>query len=209
MKLLAIDTATSRTSIAISQGNQINIQSCDGLQQQSRCILPLIETCLTQAGLLLSQLDGIVFGSGPGGFTGIRVACSIAKGLALGADLPLYPVSSMQAIAQEVNIFPLLTLLDARMRQVYWSYFASARDLVSPAQPVIRVCDAAEVSIPEPCILAGVDFMSYLAQLPETISQQIVYPSASAMIKCVQFGSVRAVGPAEALPVYIRGAISG
>jgi tRNA A37 threonylcarbamoyladenosine modification protein TsaB len=115
----------------------------------------------------------------------------------------------MQAIAQEVNLFPLLTLLDARMRQVYWSYFSSAKDLESPAQPIIRVCDAAEVAIPAPCILAGVDFMPYLSQLPVTISQKIIYPSAGAMIKCVQLGSVFAVGPAEALPIYIRGAISG
>jgi tRNA threonylcarbamoyladenosine biosynthesis protein TsaB len=209
MKLLALDTSTARTSIAISQEGKIYTESCEGLQQQSHSILPLIEKCLAEANLSLRQLDGIVFGSGPGGFTGLRVACSIAKGLAMGVDLPLYPVSSMQAIAQEVNVFPVLTMLDARMRQVYWSYFSSVSDLESQTQPIIQVSDAAAVSIPGPCVLAGVDFMPYLSQLPQTISQQIVYPSAPAMIKCVQFGLISAVDAAEALPIYIRGAISG
>jgi len=102
MKLLAIDTSTDRASVAISLGNELYAEEQDGLRQHAQLLLPMVERLLAHAGLSFSQLDAIVFGRGPGSFTGLRIACSVAKGLAYAYDLPLYPVSSLAAIADEV-----------------------------------------------------------------------------------------------------------
>lgn len=209
MKLLAIDTSTTHTSIAVGTHQRIYSETVIGTQQQSYAILPLIQKCLKNADMTLENLDGIVFGAGPGSFTGLRVACSVAKGLAVGAELPLYAVTSMQAIAFGLMQFPVLTILDARMKQVYWSYYQTQAVLLRSVQPEIQVSAPEDVSIPEKCLLAGVDFDAYLPFLPPTTEQHLIYPTAEAMIKCVQMGGVKPVNVTDALPIYIRGAVSG
>lgn len=131
LNLLAIDTSTERATVAITAHGEMHSEEQTNLRQHAQCLLPMIDSLLTKAKLTLNQLDGIVFGCGPGSFTGLRITCSIAKALAYAHDLPLFPVSGLQAIAQDVyqsetdldEGVGVLAMLDARMHEVYWAYF--------------------------------------------------------------------------------------
>lgn len=214
MKLLAIDTSTELASVALSLNNQIFVEEQDNLRQHAQFLLPMIERLLAKAQMPLNQLDGIVFGSGPGSFTGLRITCSIAKALAYTHDLPLFPVSSLMAIAEaalqdlpkETNI---LAMLDARMHQVYWQYFTKN----SFAIP--QVSSPIDIDLPTymPLCIAGVGFEPYIAQLPQVIQDRIVkkmmvYPHAAAMLACVAAKKIQPVDASMALPMYVRNQVT-
>jgi len=160
-------------------------------------------------------LDAIVFGCGPGSFTGLRVACSIAKGLAYAHDLPVYPVSSLAAIAYETYQTPVsgaqvLAMIDARMHQVYWGYFTGESYEVAE-----QVASAHDIILPSstPIILAGTGLETYRAQLPKAVQSQIIkesaiFPDAKAMIQLVKYGKIRAVSAVDALPMYVRNQVT-
>ena len=162
-------------------------------------------------------MDGIVFGCGPGSFTGLRITCSIAKALAYAHDLPLFPVSSLAAIANEAyhtetNLPPntqVLAVLDARMQQLYWACFE-----IENYSSTEQVTDAAEVSVSpaRSLIVAGVGFEEYMSQcsqqlLAQVIKHRVIYPHAAAMIRLVKTGVIQSVSAAEALPLYVRNSV--
>ena len=213
-KLLAIDTSTERGSVALAVGDSIFHAEKHSVREHAMCLLPMVEGLLASASLSLRQLDGIAFGCGPGSFTGLRITCSVAKALAYAHDLPLFPVSSLAAIANAVyhaaiDVKPethVLAMLDARMQQVYWADFTHINDTptehVSAAQDVVWSSAA-------PLIIAGVGLDAYAPFWPPSIQTlgtmpQQVYPDARAMIRVVRAGNVQAVSAAEALPVYVR-----
>ena len=165
--LLAFDTSTSRMSVALTmQGVLYTASECQ-VQEHARALLPMIEQLMRVANTHFSALHGIVFGQGPGSFTGLRIACSVAKGLAYAHDLPVYPVSSLAAIAYDVYQHEhqvanttVLAMMDARMHQVYWAMYDKL-DEVMPAQ----VSKASDVII-EPgrsCVVAGVGLEDYIS----------------------------------------------
>lgn len=213
MKLLAIDTSTEHATVALAIGDDVYSDEQGSLRQHAQLLLPMVEGLLTKASIKLNQLDGIIFGRGPGSFTGLRVACSIAKALAYAHDLPLFPVSSLAAVANEVyytepnlaSETQVLAMLDARMQQVYWACFSRDDSL-----PVEQVTAAEDVFAPTtPLIVAGVGLDAYAAQFStslqaQIIKQRVVYPEARAMIRLVRQGMIQAVSAAEALPVYVR-----
>ncbi len=213
MKLLAIDTSTERATVALAIGDDVYTDEQGSLRQHAQRLLPMVEGLLKKSSIHLNQLDGIVFGRGPGSFTGLRIACSVAKALAYAHDLPLYPVSSLAAVADEVyytepDLAPetqVLAMLDARMQQVYWGCFS--RDNFSPTEQVTAAEDVFAPSVP--LIVAGVGLDTYAPQFPLSLQQQMikqcmVYPEASAMIRLVRRGQIKAVSAEEALPVYVR-----
>lgn len=217
MKLLALDTSTPLATVAVSVNNDIYQAEQMGVRQHASFILPMIDRLMSDAGCTLSELDGIVFGRGPGSFTGIRIACSVVKGLAYAHDLPLFPVSSLAAIAATTfKMIPthtdVLAVIDARMQQLYWGYFSASgeettEDVASP-QAIKTWVESMTTPHQTPFILAGVGFESYLADLPLSIVQQEVFPRATIMIEMVQAGKITAVSGAEALPVYIRNRVT-
>ena len=213
MKLLALDTSTERATVALAIGDDVYSAEQGSLRQHAQLLLPMIDNLLTQASTQLNQLDGVVFGRGPGSFTGLRIACSIAKALAYAHDLPLYPVSSLASVAEEVyhtepDLAPdtqVLAMLDARMQQMYWACFD--RYDFSPAEQVTAPEDVFAPAVP--LIVAGVGLETYSAQFPlllqaQSIKQRVVYPEAPAMIRLVRRGLIQAVSAAEALPIYVR-----
>ena len=214
MNYLAIDTSTTRASVALSVGEKVYHAEHATLREHAQCVLPMIERLLTESGIALSQLDGIVLGRGPGSFTGLRIACSVVKGLAYPHSLPVYPVSSLAAIAEEVfhsepgfaSKMHVLTMIDARMQAVYWDCYASNGEHQSE-----QVASVSTVTVPEdvPLILAGVGFEAYYSELPAMIQKQCmlqreVFPDARAMIRLVVAGKIVPVSASEALPVYVR-----
>lgn len=212
MNLLAIETSTERASVALCIGDQLNTEYFEGAKTHAQLVLPAVVRLLAAAGMTLAQLDGVVFGEGPGSFTGLRVACSIVKGLAYGQDLPIYPVSTLRAIAQAVSVknADILAVLDARMNQLYWSFFPQ-NHLPSPA----IVSDVGEIALSgdSPICLAGVGWERYEAQWPPVMQQrfidrQSIYPDAGVMIELVKSGGIPAVSITEAMPVYVRNKVT-
>ncbi len=214
MTLLAIDTSTERATVALAVGDLVFHDEKRNVREHANGLLPMINGLLAEASLSLNQLDGIVFGCGPGSFTGLRITCSIAKALAYAHDLPLFPVSSLAAIAEEVyhatpDLKPdthVLAMLDARMQQVYWAHFTREGD--APVEHVSAAADVVWAST-APLIIAGVGLEAYAPQWPLSIQSlaltpQWVYPDARAMIRAVRAGRIQAVTPAAATPVYVR-----
>ncbi len=127
MKLLALDTSTEFLSLAVQTDRGLfTCHEATGPAASQR-ILPEIEQLLAEAGVVLNELDGIVYGMGPGAFTGVRVSVGVAQGLAFGAVLPVVGVSSLLAVAQmawqETQAEKIVVCLDARMGEVYHAAF--------------------------------------------------------------------------------------
>ncbi len=121
--LLAFDTASERMTIALSFGDRRWSQQAAGGAKASATLVPSLLGLLREAGLSLRDLDAIAFGRGPGAFTGLRAACSVAQGLALGAGKPVLPIDSLLAVAEEARAgaprFRAWAVIDARMDQFY------------------------------------------------------------------------------------------
>jgi tRNA threonylcarbamoyladenosine biosynthesis protein TsaB len=206
MNLLAIDTSTHRASIALKVDQNIYTAEETELRRHAEWVLPSIQQLLKEAQVSLSELDGLVFGQGPGSFTGLRVSCSVAKGLALGGNLFLYPVSSLASIAAQVQGENILAMIDARMQAWYWAGFHNGHAVTSE-----QVTHPAEVvwNAKGSLVLAGVNFSELYGQLPrdllaQVVSQQEVYPSALSMIQLVEQGEIQHVSVQDARPKYIR-----
>src|SRR5712664_1489233 len=126
--LLAFDTATERMSIALAHGGQVHAREAVGGAQASATLIPAILALLDEAGLVLADLDAIAFGRGPGAFTGLRTACSVAQGLALGAGLPVLPIDTLLAVAEDArhgtSAQRIWVLMDARMDEIYAAQYA-------------------------------------------------------------------------------------
>ncbi|MCW8400862.1 tRNA (adenosine(37)-N6)-threonylcarbamoyltransferase complex dimerization subunit type 1 TsaB [Legionella sp. PATHC038] len=216
MKLLAIDTSTETASVALLTGKELLCEEQSNQKTHAQFILPMIDKLMANASLQMHQLDGIVFGRGPGSFTGLRIACSIAKGLAYAHDLQLIPVSSLVAIAwsvrqeKQMNQLPVLAVLDARMQEMYWAYFAPDQWIAEE-----RVNPVHELSLPEnqPITLAGVGADLYWEAFTPEVKSQIsdkitVNPSAAAMIQFAQFFGQKPISVAHAQPVYVRNKVT-
>jgi len=226
MNLLAIDTSTERATVALATKGELLSEEHGALRQHAQMLLPIIGRLLASSELNLSQLDGIVFGRGPGSFTGLRIACSVAKALAYAHDLPIFPVSSLASIAYSayesegksmldakgsLQKMDVLAMLDARMQQVYWGQFTAAGE----AEVIERVSAAADVLLSgeAPVMVVGVGLESYIPQLPLAIQDRVakqltVFPNASTMIHLVQSGQFKPMNAAESLPVYIRNQVT-
>lgn len=185
------------------------VQQGEGGAKASATLIPLIHALLARGGVTLSQLDAIVFGRGPGSFTGLRTACSVAQGLAFGAGVPVLPVDTLMAVAQHALVTggasKVVALLDARMDEVYCAAYAhdgahwrqAGGFTVGPPESVI---------VPEGWTLAGNAFAAYGKRLPTAVPRVDALPSAQAMLMLAP-GLILAAGavPADrALPLYIR-----
>lgn len=131
MKLLAFEASTRRLSVALWCDGALAEKSADMPNGGSECLLPWANELLADAALGLRQIDGIAFGAGPGGFTGLRLACGVAQGLAFGLDLPVAPVGTLAALALAGGPGRVLASLDARMNEIYLAAYAVEGDAVT------------------------------------------------------------------------------
>lgn len=218
MNWLALDTSTEQASVALYVDSVMHTAIETNIRQHAKCLLPMIQDLLLSANVSYQDLNGIVFGCGPGSFTGLRIACSVAQGLAYATDLPLYSVGSLQAIAaaafEEMNVYKdrpglkpgVLAILDARMHEVYWAYYPTPN-----APSVCHVSPASEIEIASsgPLILTGVGLEIYASQLNEDIRARVIqqhtrFPQAAVMVRLAESGAIQAVAIDKALPTYVR-----
>lgn len=217
MNLLAFDTSTEWMSMAVQRHGQTQpwLHQCAGGALASTQLIPQIILLMNQADLRLDELDALVFGAGPGSFTGLRSACAVAQGLAYGAGVPVLPVNTLMAVAEEARFQSnagegcrVLAMLDARMEEIYaQNYcFKSGRWLSDEGCKLIKPEIVNLVEAPgSPTLLAGNVFETYGARLPQA-SRVHALPSASALLRLAPalLGEGGAVTAAQALPTYVR-----
>ncbi|PRD39027.1 UNVERIFIED_CONTAM: tsaB [Trichonephila clavipes] len=181
----------------------------------------MVQQLLADAGVSLNQLDGIIFGRGPGSFTGVRIGVSVAQGLAFGADLPVFGVSTLaamaQAAAEQQNATEVIAAIDARMAEVYIAAFTLGEaGLMQAITPEIAAKPAAlpevltSLSFTSRVLGVGTGWQTYsqaLQQLaPALIADSILYPSAQFMLPFASraWQQQLFVSAEQAEPVYVR-----
>ena len=128
MKLLALETANEQCSVSIVDETQALFFQLDTrAKAQTQTILPMIEQGFAQTGIQTSDLTAIAFSRGPGSFSGVRINAAVTQALAWSNDIPVIPVSTLQALAQnayrETGLTEVTAVLDARMSEVYIASF--------------------------------------------------------------------------------------
>ena len=215
MRILALDTSTEWCSVAVGDGREWHRRDELAGQAHSDRLLPMAREALAEAGWALSELDGIAFGAGPGSFTGVRIGCGVAQGLAFGADLPVLPVATLEALAQEAFRTrawqKVLAVLDARMREVYVAAYARVDDVWREAMAP-AVLPPGGVRCPSgnaEWFGVGNGFAAYpelAAELSLAHVAADAYPTARAIgeLALPRFAAGAGVAAAEAAPMYVR-----
>jgi len=213
MRVLAIECSTEWLAVAL--GDASGFRECreHAGQTHSERVLPLVDALLGGAGWTLAELDGIAYGAGPGSFTGVRIACGIAQGLALGAGLAVVPIPTLEAIAQDARrahgAARVFACTDARMKEVYVAAYESVGQAWRPVLAPAVVGPSDVVLPPGAWFGAGDGLDAY----PEVVARcrfagldATLKPSARAIGELGRAGLAagRGTAPAEALPLYVR-----
>lgn len=212
MRLLAFETATRHLSAALWQDGEIIERSAQIANGGSEYLLPWVHELLAESGVALSQIDGVAFGAGPGGFTGLRLACGLAQGLAYGLDVPVLPVSTLKALALESGDGDVWACLDARMNEVYGAAYRVAGDDI--VQLMAPLCMSPAV-LPAPSFVGGWGIGDGFARHGEQLGARKpdllgvranVFPTAAAVSRLAAplIVSGKGLDAALAQPVYVR-----
>ena len=225
MNILAIDTATDACSCALEFSGTVTTRHVVEPRRHTELLLPMIDEVLADAGAELGALDAIAFGRGPGSFTGLRIACSVAQGLGFGVDCPLVAVSTLQVVAAGMHRSRrtprVLVALDARMGEVYWGGFEWDGVTMAPAFDESVVAPGA-VHVPEAGEWAGAGsgWAAHRAVLDERVADLLGglagpvdaarLPEASDMLAPARLAlqAGLAVAPEDAAPVYLRSRVA-
>ncbi|CAQ84528.1 MULTISPECIES: tRNA (adenosine(37)-N6)-threonylcarbamoyltransferase complex dimerization subunit type 1 TsaB [Photorhabdus] len=221
-RILAIDTATEACSVALWNDGAVLAQFEISPREHTQRILPMVQSVLTEAGISLQQLDALAFGRGPGSFTGVRIGVGIAQGLALGAELPVIGVSTLNTMAQGVfrltGSTQVLTAIDARMGEIYWGQYIRNQKgewQGSETEAVLKPERIQEImaSLNGDWMVAGTGWQAYpqLRTSHLTLNDSdITLPHAEDMLPLAvqmwQNGEVTSVEHAE--PVYLRNEVT-
>jgi tRNA threonylcarbamoyladenosine biosynthesis protein TsaB len=217
MKILALDTSTEYLSLALWLDGKIFTRDMLAGQAHSQRILPLLGELLGEAGIASGDLEGIAFGAGPGSFTGLRIGCGVAQGLAFGANLPVVGVSTLLALAANSDADRAIACLDARMGEVYHAAYArngADWDEISP--PGLYKPAAVPPVAGQGWVGVGSGWAVYGEALKTCYGQQIVqtmpeeYPKAIAIAELARplFEAGLGLPAAQAAPIYIRNKVA-
>ena len=231
--LLAIDTSTENCSAALVADDQLYQRVAESPREHSQRLLPFVDEVLAEAGISLAGIDGLVVGCGPGSFTGVRIGVSVAQGLAFSVSKPVYPVSSLQALAQQSirrssdsaasQLSPQLILasIDARMAEVYYENVNGIA--IAITEPAVAKPDehlfadiVAQLSVDNttPVAAVGTGWDQYrdvlAANLPLPLSDigTVRLPEAEDMLALVQAQQINPVNAAELEPLYVRNEVT-
>jgi tRNA threonylcarbamoyladenosine biosynthesis protein TsaB len=213
LNILALDTSSEWCSAAVWLDGRVLARDAKAGQRHSELILVMIDALLQEAGVTLQQLRGIGFGAGPGSFTGLRIACGLAQGMAFGADLPLAPVGTLECLAQASGAPRVVTALDARMGEIYHAAYERIQTgwQVVCAPSLCRPEDAPDLE-GGGWVGCGSGFAAHGEALRQRYgsalgaTQPDLYPHARdvAALAAPVFTSGKGIDPAQAAPLYIR-----
>ena len=226
MNYLAIDASTEACSVALyAEGKTISrFELCP--QSHSLMLLPMVDEVLKEADISLSQLDGLIYGRGPGSFTGVRIGVGVAQGLAFAAELPVFGVSTLQAMAQQAfrkhNEQVVIAAIDARMAEVYTAkYQLDSEQLMQEvtSEAVLSPSKASEMYQSDAhssssVYVVGTGWDAYSDELKvdrkNGESPEILFPDALDMLTIGIRGFAEQGGESaeHAQPVYVRDTVS-
>jgi len=219
MRLLALDTSSLACSVALQVDDEVSWRHEEQAREHTRILLPMIEEVLAEAGVRVADLDGIVLGNGPGSFIGMRIATSVAQGLAHGAGLGIVPVSSLLAVAAQViadeGVRAVAVCQDAHMNEVYLGLYAAGPDGVPDLVGAERIHDLsviAELELePGRFTAAGFGWQRYPGLLEANRPflagvSGLGYPTARHLLAAGRAlaESGAAVDPQDIVPAYLR-----
>jgi len=213
MKILAVETSTEYCSVALWQDGLMT-ERCELVgQKHSELLMAMLDGMLKNTGVKISQLDGISFGKGPGSFTGVRIACGVAQGLALGANLQVVGVCTLQALAEASAHHKVIAALDARLGEIYLAAYERIdgewHEVIAPC--LCKIEDAPALT-GAGWFGAGSGFgvnnaalsARYAGQLSGAAPLLVPQASAVAQLAAIIFSKGKAVDAALALPLYLR-----
>ena len=209
MRFAAIETSTEWCSVALWNDGEIAGVERHAGQRHSELALPMLQGLLEKTNANAGMLDAIAFGAGPGSFTGLRIACGLAQGLALPHGLPVIGISTLEALAEESGAARVVACLDARMREVYYAALEKDRGRWREVVPVQCVAPHAAQS---PAGDGWIGCGSGFAAFPEFLQNKItamhpeIHPNALAVARLAapRLAAGEGVDAAEAAPLYVR-----
>jgi tRNA threonylcarbamoyladenosine biosynthesis protein TsaB len=220
MRILAVDAATEACSVALLSGDELIGRAAERGPAHAEQILGMVDAVLAQGQLSLSMLDCLAASIGPGAFTGVRISVAVAQGLAFGADLPVIPVTTLEALAYQAmrsGASHALACLDARMGEVYWGCFAADPSKALVASSAARVGPPGAVVLPAVGVYRGIGrgFTAYpaLAALPGLRldpRDREALPDARdfAALGAWRYAQGEGQDPADLRPLYLRDKIA-
>jgi len=213
MNLLGIETATEWLSLAVSVDGVVHERSLRAGHRHAELVLPEIDGLLARAGIGVGDLHGIAFGAGPGSFTGLRIACGVAQGIAVARRLPVLGVGTLAAIAASTDAPRVVACLDARMHEVYHAAYEQRQHGLHEVIPP-GLHRPGEVPLPEGdgWVGCGAGFTVHRAPLAARYGARLtavlpeVFPSATAIVRLAapRFAAGEGVEPGAAAPFYLR-----
>jgi tRNA threonylcarbamoyladenosine biosynthesis protein TsaB len=204
MRFAAIETSTEWCSVAVWRDGEIAGLERRAGNRHSEFALPMLQTLLKG-----ESLDAVAFGAGPGAFTGLRIACGLAQGLAFAGALPVIGISTLEALAHEASAARVVACIDARMREVY---YAALEKRAGRWHEVIAAQCIAPQSAPRPpgdgWVGCGSGFDVYGDVLRTRVAavKSEVHPTAIAIAELAapRLAAGEGVDAALATPVYLR-----
>jgi len=217
MNLLALDTSTEFLSLALQVDGHVFTHHQQAGALASQLILPSINKLLNTAEVTLSELHGVAFGAGPGAFTGVRVACGVAQGLAFGAQLSVVGINTLNAVAASCGAEKVIVCQDARMGEVYQAaYQKSGNNWLEVSATIVCKPELVPAIAGKDWVGAGSGWAAYEEVLKQTYAQNIsqvlsdIAPTAEAILKLAEpiFEAGLAKSASEAAPIYIRNRVA-
>jgi len=213
MKIIGIETSTEYCSVALWQDGVVSEKIEHVGQKHSEILIAMLDAVLQEAGVKLAQLDGIAYGMGPGSFTGVRIACGVTQGLALGANLPVIGICTLQAVAQASGKEKVIASLDARMAEVYFAVYekrygewqAVRAPCLCLPQDTPGVEGAGWQGVGSGFAAHGTVLQArYDGQLAEIDAACVPQASAIVQLAAPMFAAGLGVDAAQAMPLYLR-----
>ncbi len=204
--------------MALSFNEQIYDREIHARNRHSEILLSMVQELLTDNGLTLRQLDGIAFGAGPGSFTGLRIACGVAQGLAYALNLPVAGINTLEAVAQSINAQKIIVALDARMSEIYHAAYDKLTDqnwqiINSPTLCLPQHAPPCDGETWQGCG-SGFDlYHEILSTRYKNNLQKIYYgfrPRAKeiAQLALLKFSNGQTTDATQASPIYIRNKVA-
>lgn len=213
MKILSIETSCEHASVALLIDGEVVERTLEGHTNHSERLLPTLRNLLAEAGIGLTALDAVAFGAGPGAFTGLRLACGVTQGLAMGAGLAVAPVCSLEALAMQGSGESIYVVTDARMGEVY----AAAYRLQDgyPLEIAPPTCSPPDLLTLPPAghwFAIGSALHAYDGRIPAAVLERLSGCNADAVPRASDVARLAArlvrqgklLPPEQAAPLYVR-----